>query len=235
MKNVLLYQHLGLGDHIICNGLIREICKLDHNFTIIAKPCYYQSVRFMFRDIKNLDVVSIKSGTPDEGENYSEILQYVQENQLEMVKIGHEKMIYQMGSDKSFYNQFNVGFDRRWSSFKVYRDYCREQKLFDKLNIDSDYIFIHDSNNTSRGAITKNINPNIRAIRVDPKLTDNIFDYLILIERAREIHCVESCFALLVDSFNFDGKLYFHRYARTYPPSLIPVLPTYQKNWTTLD
>lgn len=233
MQNVLLYQHLGLGDHIICNGLIREICKLNHNFFLVAKQCYYQSVRFMFRDIKNLEVIQLTSGTPNEPENFSEILQYTEKNKLKMVKIGHEKMIYQMGPDKSFYNQFNVNFQIRWSEFKVYRDFCREQKLFDKYNIDSDYIFIHDDKD--RGMATKNIRGNMRIVRAEPSLTDNIFDYLTLLERAKEIHCIESCFAHLVDSFNFDNKLYFHRYARQYPVGLIPVLPTYQKNWIFLD
>ena len=60
MDKFLIYHHLGLGDHIICNGLVREICNNSKNsFLLPAKKQNFQTVEFMFRDLKNLTVVSV--------------------------------------------------------------------------------------------------------------------------------------------------------------------------------
>ena len=42
------------------------------------------------------------------------------------------------------------------------------------------------------------------------KITDNMFDFLTLVEKSEEIHCVESSFQCLVDSLNLNKKLYYH-------------------------
>ena len=60
MDNILIYHHLGLGDHLICNGLVRNICENNkNNFLLPAKKHNFQTVKFMFRDLNNLTVVSV--------------------------------------------------------------------------------------------------------------------------------------------------------------------------------
>jgi hypothetical protein len=63
-------------------------------------------------------------------------------------------------------------------------------------------------------------------------LTNNVFDYCTLIERAEEIHVVDSAFMFLVDNLSYSNprqKLFVHRYARQNPPWNMPVL---KKPWT---
>jgi hypothetical protein len=54
-----IYPHLGLGDHLICNGLIREIIKKEPNesYGIISKPHTATSVKFMYRDLENISII----------------------------------------------------------------------------------------------------------------------------------------------------------------------------------
>ena len=60
--STLIYQHLGLGDMILCNGLIRYLISLEtksEKIFLICKNSNLKSVRFMYRDIKNLMIIGI--------------------------------------------------------------------------------------------------------------------------------------------------------------------------------
>jgi len=52
-----IYHHLGLGDHIICNGLVRELIKPEKKYKMFVKPHNHNIVKFMYRDLKNLDFI----------------------------------------------------------------------------------------------------------------------------------------------------------------------------------
>mgnify|MGYP006270688605 CR=1 FL=1 len=50
MKTVLLFHHLGLGDHIMFNGLVRSIAE-SSNVILMVWERYFKEVSFMFSDI----------------------------------------------------------------------------------------------------------------------------------------------------------------------------------------
>ena len=50
-------QHLGLGDHIICNGLVRYFCEKHIDVVLFCSSIFYENVKYMFRDLKNLEVI----------------------------------------------------------------------------------------------------------------------------------------------------------------------------------
>ena len=113
--------------------------------------------------------------------------------------------------DQVFYEQHKVDFKERWDSFKVERDEKREKYLYDFLNPnDEEFVLIHNRGSDGIDRINYEIiNKNLRKIFVE-KHTDNIFDYRLLLENSKEIHCVESSFHVLVDSLNLNGKMFFH-------------------------
>jgi hypothetical protein len=45
-----IVHHLGLGDQIMLNGMVRHFAETD-NVVIFVKRCHEESVRFMYRDI----------------------------------------------------------------------------------------------------------------------------------------------------------------------------------------
>ena len=107
---IYLYHHLGLGDHIICNGLVREIYKIEKEVSLYCKFNNLNNVTYMYRDLKNLHIIGIKSD--------QDIL--VDKNTL---KIGFEYVYifqqYGITWDESFYRQCNINFEKRWSSFFI--------------------------------------------------------------------------------------------------------------------
>lgn len=225
MNFTLIYQHLGLGDHLICNGLIREIC-YNHEttkFLLPATKINFESVKFMFKDINNLTIICVNG---DEC-----VHKMIYENKYKTLLIGHNFLNPYKNFDKSFYDQLGVNFDKRWSSFFIERDYDREVKFYEMNQIKNDFIFVHDDPGRSMQIDFKYLNGK-NIIKADVTKTNIIFDYLTILENAKEIHCIESSFLFLIDSFNFKGRLFNHRYARQYPKNNTPTL---RNKWNILS
>jgi hypothetical protein len=57
----MLYHHLGMGDHIINHGLVRKLYdqKIYNHFKLIVKKHYAENVRFMYSDLKNLNIIEV--------------------------------------------------------------------------------------------------------------------------------------------------------------------------------
>lgn len=201
---IYIHHHLGLGDHIICNGLVREIYKIYSKVYLFCKPHNVNNVKFMYRDLENLEVL--------EGDD-RESIQYIMNNNLreKYLRIGHENIVRGVNFDESFYKQLNINFQKRWDSFYILRDKNSESKLYDYLNpSDENYVLIHNKGSDNVDRIDyNNINENLKKIFVEKSTT--MFDYIKLIERANEIHCIDSSFIHLVDSLNIKNKKFFHK------------------------
>ena len=208
MRNGFLLHHLGLGDHIICNGLVRNICKNPGNYFLFSKTHNTPSVEFMFRDLKNLKVINVK-------DDY-EIPNILKLKPGSLIKIGHENLPFVKNFnkctwDEAFYLQLGVEFKERWESFYFEPNETKEDDLFKKLNPnDEPYCLIHnkDSSGVDRIDYSK-INNDL--IKVVVEKSDTIFDYKKLIENATEIHCVDSSFKHLVESLNTNATLFYHK------------------------
>lgn len=209
-KKYYIYHHLGLGDHIICNGLVRELCKKDGDYFLFVKTHNSENVEFMFRDIKNLKLIKVG--------NDSEVINHIQKYPKEVLKIGHEnlnfiKNFYSCKWDDAFYKQMNVDFEKRWSSFYFLRDHEIESELYELLNEnDEDYCLIHNKDSQGIDRINyERIDPNLKKIFLDKIPGYILFHYPLLIEKAKEIHCIDSSFKHLVDSVNTNSKLFYHK------------------------
>lgn len=219
-------HHLGLGDHIICNGLVRELAKKHDYIILICKPHNLPSVEFMYRDIDNLYFLEF-----DDGEKAMEYLA-----DKEKVLVGRYNGKYWSTNtltsfDEIFYKQIEIPHSKRWSGFYVERDRAREKSLFEKYNVrEGKYTFVHDD--ASRGFIIDEKYLNGKIIRPDRAFTDNIFDYIYLLQCARTIHCIDSSFRLLIDSVPIGADLYFHWYPRKATPFETPQT---LRSWTRIN
>ena len=86
-----------------------------------------------------------------------------------------------------------------------------EKKLFRKL-IDNNqpYAFVHDDKDRNLIIDERNISPNLKIIRNDNK--ELIFNFSLILERAKEIHIMESSFRQIIEVLNTDNiKLYLYK------------------------
>lgn len=186
----LIHHHLGLGDHIICNGLVRTIIKRSRNVKLAVKEKNLKNVSRMFKDC------DIKYFIADESEDTGNLGWC----------FGGDKNI---NFDESFYKQANVNFAERWQSFYIERNYQKETLVCDYLNLPSRFALIH--NIASAGTVDINIDTDLPIIKMKKTpAEDTMFDWMSVIEKATEIHCINSSFIHLVDSMLPKAKLFYY-------------------------
>lgn len=227
--NAIVYTHLGLGDSIICNGLMREFASRLESLLTFAKPQNLESVRWMYRDQDNIHVIPM---------DYDQINSFIKDtkpsNLLLVGDAGMGCVEKCLNFDEWFYWQHDLDFEKRWSQFYIQRDFVAESMLTHKVfalnnmfysfGRSNEYALIHQDDRFR----CDRVETKLPKIYINPRLTGNIFDYCQLIENATEFHCIESSFLFLADSIPTKGKLIAHRYARHYPEDNTPTL---KKEW----
>lgn len=212
-EDFFIYTHLGLGDAIICNGLVRNLVSRnpDTQHHIFCKKVYEHSISFMYRDVKNLYTL------PLDGDD--EVRSYLyQRRPKNLISVGFQNLdIFNKKFDQSFYDQFGVSFSERWDGFRVDRDLERENSLFEKLGLSKEgYVFIHDDAGRGFKIDKRNvINEELPIITPEDFSTENVFDWCTVLENAKELHFMDSCFKLIYDSIPGNQKMaFYHTYIR---------------------
>ena len=215
MDEIYIYHHLGLGDHIILNGFVRHVTESYDRVWVFAKAGNNtRNVKRMYRDNKKIIILSFD----DIGARGH--MKMFPGNKYMVV--GHTSKFFKdiddptngKTFDQLFFEQHNIPFNYKWDKFYIERDLEREKEVYyDILGLkdDSVFIFIHESNYEP---VNKQIPENIQIIKPDNKDV-GIFDYLYAINKAKEVHVMNSSFMNLIDCIQLrEDNLYYHEYAR---------------------
>jgi len=212
-----IYHHLGLGDHIICNGMVRHFCELYDQVTLFCYSHYANNVKYMFRDLKNLIILDFK--------NEQEINLYILVNNIKnnLIKIGFENLPHHLSYttfDKAFYILANLNFDIRFSKFYYQRNIEKENLVCKTLNPNNEkYIFLIDDPQRGFNIDMNKVSNQYKIIKNDYNFM--MFDYIKLLENAEEIHTMQTGFLDLINSYKMNTpKIYRHTYVRQYEPSI---------------
>ena len=239
---IFFLPHLGLGDHILCNGMQRYLYSKYQKMVMPVKSNNLDAIKRMFEDMKNLYIIPLE-GSLDYNDDYHLQASVGMANLYS--SMGYD--IVSMGSflndsislektrdgkyqtyDELFYSQAGVPFEEKWHSFYLPRDHNREKKLFNMFDgiKEGEYVFLHDDPHRGRKINRDLFKKNIPVISPSKKFWDaDIFDYGYLIENACEIHCVNSAFADFIDFLDLSKveRKCIHAYAR-------PEFPVRYKN-----
>lgn len=229
MSSVFLDHHSRLGDQFIMNGAIREYCKRYDRVGIFSIPRYHRTVSFMFRDLKNLHIEIAATNNARRLAKLRNVFTHE-----------YDRFVYARGEDLEtgilpelqFYTMVGVDPVKKWDSFYVERDPGRERLLYEKIIPREPYVFLHADRRYPIDS--SRITSSAPQVRSNESLTDNIFDYASVIERAEEIHAIDSSFMFFIDQLAYENpeqKLFVHRYARTNPAFNLPIL---RKPWKIL-
>lgn len=138
--------------------------------------------------------------------------------------------------DQNFYDQAKLPFQKRWESFYFPRNLSSEEKAYSSLNlIKNNYIFLHED--PTRSYVINRDLIHLKLPIICPTLPIekyNFFDYILILENAAEIHCIESSFAAFVESVPLQAKKFAHRYARAHAANDFRHEFTYLSEWTVL-
>lgn len=235
MKDLLLFPHLGLGDLIVCNGLVRQLASKNKVF-VLCRPQNVASARFQWRDNLNIELLELTGSFDEQEARAKEFFEFARKQDKPALGLGvwGTKPFEIDRWDHEMFRQAGLAFkDHRWNHFRVDRQPSREFEL----PAGKRYVFLHDD--PKRGfKIDGTKLPRARKIVRPEPLPDKqggapcIFDWWATIEQADEIHVIDSAFLCLIDSLPHlrAKRIVFHRYARPggRPPSTI-------KDWEVID
>lgn len=227
MNSIYIYHHLGLGDHIVCNGIIRHYAQSYDRVYVFCKPNNLKNVITMFKDDSKIRILAMDDASVRSFMKISPNNNYL--------IIGHEKLTQIMSNPKNkksfdeiFYEMAHVPIQYKWEKFNYKRNIKKEQEVFYDaygLKNNEKFAFIHE---TKERPVHKSINKDLRKVRPD-NMEIEFFDYLFLIEKAQEVHVMNSSFMNLIDCIQLKNKgLFYHEYSR---PNINAVL---KMNWKTI-
>lgn len=232
-SRVLLDFHHGMGDELICNGLVREYCRTYDTVGIFCLARNYPSISFMYRDLLNLRIHVIRSHTERYRFRFCNAFRFGRDRYDEIRAIDAYDDECGVRFERQVYTTFGVLLEKKWDSFFVERDREREEALLTKTGVSEPFQFVHDD---GRFPLDRTrISPTLAVIEPTKELTNNVFDCCGAIERAAEIHVVDSSFIVLIDCLpyvNNAQRLYKHQYARATPTAQSPLL---KKPWIVLS
>ena len=213
-----IYHHMGLGDHIICNGMIRYFCKKYDNVVVFCKDHYYDNINYMYRDLNNLEIFNFLD---DE-----QVVEFINKNisvKNNLIKPGFQNLdscLDRMTFDEAFYYLAGLDFQIRFDEFYFERNLEKEEEVCKTLNPDGEkYIFVLDDPKRGYNIDMTKVNDEYKVIRNDYQF--KMFDYIKLLENAEEIHMMQTGFLDMVNSYKMNKpKIYRHNYVRNYPASI---------------
>ncbi len=201
---IYIYHHFGLGDHILCNGLVREIAKREGEVAVFCKHHNFNTVQFMFRDNPLIKIITVCGD-----EEACECLK--DKRKSDVLYLGYKGEGWNESErvhfDEVFYRQARINFEHKYNSFYIDRDVESEYHL------EGEFVFLHDD--PGREITINKSKVGLKLPIIMPQKGDRpIFAYLSIMEAACEIHCIDSAFLCLADVMQLTCDKYFHSYAR---------------------
>jgi hypothetical protein len=213
---MLIYHHLGLGDHLICNGLVRTLSQA-YNIKLLCKTTNTYNIQLMYSDNPKIEIISIYND--DEANAICSINQ-------EHIRLGlaingiipNKNALW----DEIFYSQAGVNFDHSWSHF-LYNKSKKQNPI-----PQNKYAFLCNKGSDGVDGLDYSlINKELNHIYSN---NGGFFDNIDLIYNAKEVHCINSSYIHLIDrlsNFPDNIKLFYHRNFVRKPYSYF----TLKKNW----
>lgn len=237
-NSLFILYHLGLGDNIICNGMVNYLSEYYDEITLPVLEPYLNTLKWLYFNNKKVNFCVVSN-------NVQEVHNKAKESGKNLLKIGlyneeswaKKPQEHVMRWDNYLYVQANLDFELSWDYFKCPSSVKTWEYFRDKYNIQDEFCLIHED--VSRGMIIdrNRINKNLDIFCVEKEKTPVFFENMPLLYKAKELHCIESSFILFIDRLNdldINEKGFMHQYVRCGKAGSMENPSTIKKNWIIL-
>jgi hypothetical protein len=235
-KELALLPHLGLGDMLMCKGLVAHLADRVRNgeyarLYVVCKARYAASLTSLYADLD----VAVTLLSVDDDFDYA-AYRWITDRGIQLLKMGD----HIDGSDgwkaldplwtRALYRSCDVDPDFIYARFSLSDDLWRSDAARDMLDKvrrlcgGKPYLVVHDDQPRRRLTLPAAEADAIESgdlvlVHVDdPRISStNIFDYLQVLRGASAVHCLDSCFAWLLDLAGIDVPTTVHAYPRAHP------------------
>ncbi len=208
-NEIVLHHHLGLGDHLICNGLVNQISNNLRTIYLPVKTHYYEMIKFLYKENDKIKLFQVSNNNSE-----NDVLQYAKVNNKKILRIGFE-LVKNNPFNTFFYKQIGLPYDYSFTYFHIPNAVKEEKKLMNHLlkfyNIDnSEFAIVHNESHEGTYNLKNIKTSNVIYMTKESDLFNNMLLYRELIINAKEIHCINSSFLHLVDRIKTNANLYYH-------------------------
>jgi hypothetical protein len=205
MTPIVLYHHIGLGDHFICNGLVNHLLDEHERIYLACNRLHVGTVTSLYSEEPRVTVFPV-----DDDRQEDDVAAFARSVNLPVVKVGGEHCVHER-FDLSFYEQMQVPFEYRYSKFRLPARIPHEDEIFDALAPAGPYAVVHQEASFGTYRLrTRTRLPIVEIKRRDRPHFENLLNYRTLLHRAAEIHCINSSVLHLASSMETTGRLFYH-------------------------
>tara|TARA_B100000902_G_C27176416_1_gene846593 strand:- start:156 stop:920 length:765 start_codon:yes stop_codon:yes gene_type:complete len=237
-KRLIIHHNIGLGDHLICNGLVNHLSEKQKIY-LICSLRNYESVKYLYSEnnfvtvipVPSLNILNnlIKLLIYKKGINFEKIFSKVFSFLIfsKIKYIGFEEIKFP-DWDRSFYDLANLSFHIRYEKLSLPTQLPKKPR---NINLEENFILVQDTSSKRKERFNLNIKSKEKKIYLNKSQTSNFFSNIYLIKNAKEIHSIDSSLVHLVEAVNgLDTKLYFHDIRKHYGDAVFSA----KKDWTVV-
>ncbi len=207
-----LIHPAALGDIVIAMPIAAYYIDRGHQVVWPIREAYLPSFQAAFPSVQFLPINPEYQGLAFAYHHPKALLEAQQCNEiyclyshLEGFDLGYPRLKESLTFDAYKYAVAKVPFSEKWN-LRPLRSSNREAALFAMLRLkpEDEYIVLHEQGSDHN--VTINVTDYVgRVIKIEA-LTDNIFDWLGVLENAEQLFLLDSVFANLVEQMNFANK-----------------------------
>lgn len=208
---IIIYHHLGLGDSIICNGLLNYIQNKFEKIYLVANKVFHNQIEFLYSNNNKIQIISDIPVKVNDLDNF--VNTFSLENNLDILKIGWLKTRHPFYVN--YYKQLKLPYYYSYKFFNYERDLEMESKVYDHFHnyyntSFQNYTLVHNEASSDKFELKIERKSNIIYLHKEVDIFNNIFYFNKLINNADEIHCINSSYAHLIDRLDSKAKLFYH-------------------------
>jgi hypothetical protein len=191
---LIVYHHLGLGDHFICMGLVLELADrfAQKRVHLATKRPYVGTVQALYARAPNVRILPV-----DPGQAEREVYAFARREGLKVARLGFDGLDPSQW-DRSFYDQAGIDFRHSWDRFDMGDVRAEADALSVRLVESRPYMLVHADG--SVGSFTLRISGALPRVQVRPEPSPvGLLAWCRIINEAEEIHCIDSSVVHLVD------------------------------------
>jgi hypothetical protein len=193
-EQLIVYHHLGLGDHIICMGLVLELADrfARGSVHLAVKRGYLDTVRALYARAPKVQVFPVDAAATEQ-----QVYEHARRLNLKVARIvmnAHDRPAW----DRSFYEQVGIDFELSWERFTPGDVESEAEELFRRLVGARPYQLVHDDGSIGHFALHIPENGARLYVRPEPSAS-GLLAWTKIIREASEIHCIDSSVVHLVD------------------------------------
>lgn len=234
--NIGLIQTRGLGDIVIAIPIANYFINCGHKVLWPIDEDFIQMFVYAFPKINFIGINKIIEIENSANYFYETPKKILIENNCEFIyplysnltgyKFGNDRLREALTFDAYKYALTNTPFNEKWN-FKPVRNISREDELFERLGlkIGERYVVLHEKGSNFEINLSQFVKEkNVKEIKIEMQ-TNNIFDWIKVLEYATSIYAIDSVYANLIEQLNIGNiKNIFLR-------SPVSFTPVFKNNW----